>query len=129
MGPDFEVVRILTELLDELNIGENEMARSTKTEVLVSILGNDPTLAAELVGELWDTGVKAEFLVNKRRQKHFDYARESRIPWMVLVGEQEIKEGVVQLKELEANNDINIRRGQFVEELGGDGILHLIDGA
>ncbi|KAF1874519.1 hypothetical protein Lal_00029946 [Lupinus albus] len=96
---------------------QNQMARPTKTEVLVSILGNDLTLAAELVGELWDAGVKAEFLVNKRRQKHFDYAKESRIPWMVLVGEQEIKEGLVQLKELETNNDIKIPRDQFVEEL------------
>ncbi|OIV93457.1 hypothetical protein TanjilG_10089 [Lupinus angustifolius] len=96
---------------------QNQMARPTKTEVLVSILGNDLTLAAELVGELWDAGVKAEFLVNKRRQKHFDYAKEARIPWMVLVGEQEIKEGLVQLKELEANNDIKIPRAQFVEEL------------
>lgn len=93
------------------------MARPTKTEVLVSILGNDITLGAELAGELWDVGVNAEFLVNKRRQKHFDYAKESRIPWMVLVGEQEIKEGMVQLKNLEASNDVNIPRGNFVEEL------------
>ena len=41
------------------------MARPTKTEVLVSIVGNDFTLAAELAGELWDARVKAEFLVNK----------------------------------------------------------------
>ncbi|KAE9597542.1 putative histidine--tRNA ligase [Lupinus albus] len=101
---------------------QNQMARPTKTEVLVSILGNDLTLAAELVGELWDAGVKAEFLVNKRRQKHFDYAKESRIPWMVLVGEQEIKEGLVQLKELETNNDIKIPRDQFVEELKKRGL-------
>jgi histidyl-tRNA synthetase len=83
----------------------------------VSILGNDLTLAAELAGELWDAGVKAEFLVNKRRQKHFDYAKESRIPLMVIVGEQEIKEGVVQLKDLEASNDVSIPRGEFVQEL------------
>lgn len=95
------------------------MVRPTKTEVLVSILGNDVTLAGELAGELWDAGVKAEFLVNKRRPKHFDYAKESRIPWMILVGEQEIKEGTVQLKNLEAGNDVNINipRENFVEEL------------
>ena len=93
------------------------MARPTKTEVLVSIVGNDFTLAAELAGELRDARVKAEFLVNKRRTKHFEYAKESRIPWMVLVYEQEIKEGVVQLKNLEANIDIKISRAEFVEEL------------
>lgn len=93
------------------------MARPTKTEVLVSIFGTDLTLAAELAGELWDAGVKAEFKVNKRRQKHFDYAKESRIRWMVFVGEQEIKEGMVLLKDLEANNDINVPRAEFVDQL------------
>ncbi|PNY04496.1 histidine-tRNA ligase-like protein [Trifolium pratense] len=95
------------------------MARPTETEVLVSILGNDVTLARELAGELWDAGVKAEFLVNKRLPKHFDYAKESRIPWMILVGEQEIKEGTLQLKHFEAGSvvNINIPRENFVEEL------------
>ncbi|WJX11445.1 histidine--tRNA ligase [Trifolium repens] len=98
---------------------KNQMARPTKTEVLVSILGNDVTLAGELAGELWDAGVKAEFMVNKRLPKHFDYAKESRIPWMILVGEQEIKEGTLQLKHFEAGSvvNINIPRENFVEEL------------
>lgn len=95
------------------------MARPTKTEVLVSVLVDDLTLAGELAGELWDAGVKAEFLVHKRRPKHFKYAEDSRIPWMILLGEQEINEGTVQLKNLEAGSDVNINipRGSLVEEL------------
>lgn len=46
------------------------------------------------------------------KQKHFEYANKSRIPWMVLVGEREVKEGVVQLKDLEGSNLVSI-----VEEL------------
>jgi len=95
------------------------MARPTKTEVLVSILGNDVPLAAKLVGELWDDGVKTEFLVHKRRSKLFYYAKVSRIPWMILVGEQEIKERTVQLISLESGNDVNINipRKNLVKEL------------
>ncbi|CAJ2672784.1 unnamed protein product [Trifolium pratense] len=98
---------------------QNQVIRPNKTDVLVSILGNDVTLAGELVGELWDAGVKAEFLVNKRRQKHFDHAKDSKIPWMILVGEKEIKDGTVQLKHLEAGSDVkyDIPRETFVEEL------------
>lgn len=44
--------------------------------------------------------------------KHFEYENKSRIPWMVLVGEREVKEGVVQLKDLEGSNLVSI-----VEEL------------
>jgi histidyl-tRNA synthetase len=95
------------------------MARPTKTEVLVSILGSDVAVGAKLVGELWDARVKAEFLVHPGRSKHFDYAKKNRIPWIIVVGEQEIKEGTVQLKSMETGNDVNINipRENFVEEL------------
>jgi len=82
-------------------------------------LGNDVTLAAKPSGEPWDAAGKEKFLVDKRRSKHFDYAKESRIPWMALVGEREIKEGTVQLKSLESGNDVNINipRENFVKEV------------
>ncbi|WJX48698.1 histidine--tRNA ligase [Trifolium repens] len=99
---------------------QNQTARPTNTKVLVSILGNDLRLAGELAGELWDARVKAEFLVNKRIQKHFDYATKERIFWMILVDEKQIKDGTVQLKRLEAGKYVNISnppRENFVEEL------------
>ncbi|WJX42680.1 histidine--tRNA ligase [Trifolium repens] len=99
---------------------QNQTARPTNTKVLVSILGNDVRLAGELAGELWDARVKAEFLVNKRIQKHFDYATKERIFWMILVDEKQIKDGTVQLKRLEAGKFVNISnppRENFVEEL------------
>ncbi len=91
--------------------------RATKTEVLVSILGDDLTQAAKLVSELWDAKVKAEYFVNKRVMKHIDRARESRIPWMVIVGERELNEGVVKLKDIEASKEEEIPRSRLVEEL------------
>lgn len=93
------------------------MPRANKTEVLVSILGDDLTLASELVSEFWDVGIKAEFLVNKRIGKHIDRAVESRIPWMVIVGERELNKGVVNLKDVEAAKETEVPRDQIVEEL------------
>ncbi|MED6204455.1 hypothetical protein PIB30_009468 [Stylosanthes scabra] len=116
VGVSLGIERVFA-IMEQQQKDQNQVPRPNKTEVLVSILGNDLTLAAELASELWDAGVKAEFLVNKRRQKHFDFAKESRIPWMVIVGEQEIKEGVVQLKNLEASNDATIPRAQFAEQV------------
>ncbi|KAI9082167.1 hypothetical protein K1719_035907 [Acacia pycnantha] len=56
-------------------------------------------------------------MVNKRPMEHMDRARESRIPWMVLVGERELNKGVVNLKDVEANKEMEIPRDQIVEEL------------
>ncbi|KAL0001080.1 hypothetical protein SO802_014861 [Lithocarpus litseifolius] len=60
------------ELVSEL--GDDLTQAATKTEVLVSILGDDLTQAAELVSELWNAKVKAEYFVNKRVMKHIDRA-------------------------------------------------------
>ncbi|VVA24763.1 PREDICTED: histidine--tRNA ligase [Prunus dulcis] len=97
--------------------GQNQTTRATKTEVLVSVLGDDLTQAAELASELWAAKVKAEYLVNKRVSKHFDRAKESRIPWMIIVGERELNEGVVRLKDIEAAEESIIPRSRIVEEL------------
>ncbi|KAI9075018.1 hypothetical protein K1719_043068 [Acacia pycnantha] len=116
VGVSLGIERVFA-IIEQLQKDRNEMPRANKTEVLVGILGDDLTLASELASELWSVGIKAEFMVNKRPMKHIDRARESRIPWMVLVGERELSKGVVNLKDVEANKEMEISRDQIVEEL------------
>ncbi|KAF5799165.1 putative histidine--tRNA ligase [Helianthus annuus] len=97
----------------------NQVVRASETQVLVSILGDDLSLAAKLVSMCWDAKLKAEFLVNKRLNKHFDRAKEFGIPWMVIVGEQEIKKGTVRLKNKDANVEKECATSNFVDELIG----------
>lgn len=94
-----------------------QTTRATKTEVLVSIIGDDLTQAAELATELWRARLNTEYLVNKRVMKHIDRARDSRIPYMVIVGERELNEGIVKLKDVEAAKEEEIPRSKLVEEL------------
>ena len=83
----------------------------------MAILGDDLSLAAELVSKLWAARLKAEYMVSKRVMKHIERARASRIPLMVIVGERELNEGVVRLKDVEANKEEEIPRDRLVEEL------------
>jgi len=85
--------------------------------VLIGYLGDDLPLTAELVKEFWEAGLKAEFLIDKRVRKHIDYAKEYRIPWLVLVGKRELSEGVVKLKDFENAKDEVVRRSAIVQEL------------
>lgn len=94
-----------------------QVVRATETQVLVGILGDDLPLAAELVSEFWDAGLKADYLVNKRVTKHFDHAKEQRVPFMVLVGERELSEGVVKLKDMDAAKEETVAREHIVQEL------------
>jgi histidyl-tRNA synthetase len=94
-----------------------QVIRATETEVLVSILGKDLVLAAELVNELWSAGIKAEFKLTTRVQNHIKYATQTGIPWMVLVGESEMKAGKVKLKDIRANQEEEVLRKDFVQVL------------
>nr|GMC77343.1 histidine--tRNA ligase, cytoplasmic [Ipomoea batatas] len=96
---------------------KDKEVRASKTQVLVSILGDDLNLASEIASELWDAKLKAEFLVNKRVTKHFDRAKESKIPWIVIVGERELSEGIVKLKDVSAAKEYPVPRNNLVEEL------------
>ncbi|XP_047980730.1 histidine--tRNA ligase, cytoplasmic-like [Salvia hispanica] len=91
--------------------------RATETQVLVSILGDDISLGAELASELWDAKLKAEVMVNKRVIKHIDRARGSKIPYMAIVGDQELSKGVVKLKDVTAATEDEIPRIELVAEL------------
>ena len=74
-------------------------------------------MAAELVSELWDAKIKAEFGQTKRVMNHINRAKQSGIPWVVFVGESELSSGVVKLKNIEANKEEVVQRADFVEEL------------
>uniref|UniRef100_A0A453AX41 Anticodon-binding domain-containing protein n=1 Tax=Aegilops tauschii subsp. strangulata TaxID=200361 RepID=A0A453AX41_AEGTS len=70
---------------------ESQVIRASVTEVLVSILGKDLILAAELANELWSAGIKAEFKLTTRELDHIKYVTQTGIPWMVLVGQGELE--------------------------------------
>ncbi|CAA6653929.1 unnamed protein product [Spirodela intermedia] len=116
VGISLGIERVFT-IMEQLAKGHNQSARATETEVLVAVLGKDLPLAAELVSEMWRVGINAEFSIHKKVMKHIDRARQSRIPWMVLVGELELEKGIVKLKNIEESTEEDVPRGEIVEEL------------
>ncbi|KAM6550181.1 hypothetical protein CsatB_021857 [Cannabis sativa] len=116
VGVSLGIERVFN-IMEQIQKDQNQTTRATKTEVLVSILGEDLIQAAELASELWDAKIKAEYLVAKRPDKHFRHAEESKIPWMLMVGERQVKEGTVRLKDVESKAEDVIQRGSVVEEL------------
>lgn len=94
-----------------------QAVRATETQVLVAVLGDKLAVAAELVSEFWDVDIKAEYKVHKKVMKHIEYAIDSKIPWMVIVGERELNEGIVKLKNIETATEEAIPRSNLVGEL------------
>ncbi|KAF8054669.1 hypothetical protein N665_1321s0015 [Sinapis alba] len=123
MSLGIERVFNILEKKQKLEEKKTRVVQSTETQVLVSIMeDNKLGEAAELASQLWEADINAEYLVNKRRGKHFDRATStgSEIPWMVIVGKTELSEGVVTLKKILKGSEEEVPgvpRDSFVAEL------------
>lgn len=115
VGVSLGIERVFA-IMEQLQKDQNQVIRATETQVLVGFLGDDLPLTAQLVKEFWNAEVKAEFMVHKRLDKHIGYVKENRIPWLVLVGERELSEGVVKLKNMENGKEEVIPRSAMVQE-------------
>ncbi|KAL2630304.1 hypothetical protein R1flu_014990 [Riccia fluitans] len=119
VGVSLGIERVFA-IMEQQEQDRNKVVRTNQTEVMVVVLGRELTdVAIELVTELWAGKVKAEFVCIARAKlaKEITSALASGIPWMVIAGEDELKEGQVQLKNLEANEQTKIPRDRMVSEL------------
>ena len=93
--------------------------RSVATEVFVAVIGKNLTKERlKVLNELWDNGIKAEILYNEnpRMDKQMDYVVNNKIPFMVFIGENELKENKIKIKCMANSNEIMIEREKLIEE-------------
>ena len=98
----------------------DDSLRSTYTEVLVCAAGKDLTKERfKIVNELWDNGINAEILYNEnpRMDKQLDYGLKNKIPFLLFIGENELKENKIKIKCLANSQELLIERGKMIEEI------------
>eukprot|EP00741_Cyanophora_paradoxa_P008547 tig00001339_g8272.t1 len=92
--------------------------RENETEVYVAQIGAG--LLEErmrIAAELWAAGVKAEFMyaAEPKLQKQLAAALEGGVPLVVIVGEDELKQGLVKLKDLNARTEEPVPRAEVAQ--------------
>lgn len=113
-----ERIFAILEDLERKRAGGN--IRKTQTFVLVGSVGKDLLLERmKLCGELWKADLKAEYLydLNPKPKKQIDYALENQIEMVVWIGEEEMKNGVVKVKNMGARTEEIIPRTELIEYL------------
>ncbi|XP_025243036.1 histidine--tRNA ligase, cytoplasmic isoform X5 [Theropithecus gelada] len=119
VGLSIGVERIFSIVEQRLEALE-EKVRTTETQVLVA--SAQKKLLEErlkLVSELWDAGIKAELLYKKNPKllNQLQYCEEAGIPLVAIIGEQELKDGVIKLRSVTSREEVNVRREDLVEEI------------
>ena len=71
-----------------------------------------------ILGQLRKRGIASELYPDMAKmKKQMSYANARNIPYVALVGEQEMKDGMVTLKEMETGNQELLTPEQLVERL------------
>ncbi|XP_026363945.1 histidine--tRNA ligase, mitochondrial [Ursus americanus] len=94
--------------------------RTTETQVFVATpQKNFLHERLKLISELWDAGIKAELLYknNPKLLTQLHYCEHTGIPLAVIIGEQELKEGVIKLRSVASREEVAIKRENLVAEI------------
>ncbi|XP_054942776.1 histidine--tRNA ligase, mitochondrial isoform X2 [Physeter macrocephalus] len=97
-----------------------EKIRTTETQVFVATPQNNFLQERlKLIAELWDAGIKAELMYknNPKLLTQLHYCENMGIPLVVIIGEQELKEGVIKLRSVASREEVAITRENLVAEI------------
>ena len=116
VGISFGADRIYDVLLT-LNKFPSEAVEGTK--VLFTNLGDkEVTYSLPLLKSLRQVGIVAEiYTENAKLKKQFEYAGKRSIQYMVIVGEDEMSKGNVNLKNLVSGEQITLSKDQLLDKL------------
>ncbi|XP_063304123.1 histidine--tRNA ligase, cytoplasmic [Pelobates fuscus] len=119
VGVSIGIERIFSIMEQKAEASEAKI-RTTGTQVLVAAA--QKKLLEErmkLISELWNAEIKAEMLYKKNPKllNQLQYCEETGIPLVAIIGEQELKDGVVKLRVVDTREEIDVARQNLVEEI------------
>lgn len=115
IGISFGLDRIYL-VMEELGLFPEEA--TSKVEYLFANFGGDDTLEAlKLIKQLREKGVSAELYPESVKiGKQFTYAEKKGIKNLVFLGEEEIKNGTITFKDLEAGEQKTVTLEEFLKD-------------
>uniref|UniRef100_A0A8C8CQV1 histidine--tRNA ligase n=1 Tax=Oncorhynchus tshawytscha TaxID=74940 RepID=A0A8C8CQV1_ONCTS len=94
--------------------------RTTETQVMVaSAQKNLLNERLRLTAELWNAGIKTEVMYKKNPKllSQLQHCEDSGIPLVAILGEQELKDGVVKLRTVHSREEVDVSRAELAEEI------------
>ena len=99
-------------ILNDMNL--IKVQRKSISKVLVVSMVSDLSQAIETANKLREAGINTEvYFDDKKIKAKFKYADKLRIPYVIVIGEDEIKSGTLTLKNMETGEQV----GKTIEEI------------
>ncbi|XP_066572867.1 histidine--tRNA ligase isoform X2 [Amia ocellicauda] len=119
VGVSIGIERVFS-IMEQKAEASADKIRTTETEVMVaSAQKNLLEERLKLTAELWDAGIKAEVMYKKNPKllSQLQHCEETGIPFVAIIGEQEIKDGVVKIRNVATREEVDVTRADLVKEI------------
>ncbi|XP_056129385.1 histidine--tRNA ligase isoform X2 [Lampris incognitus] len=119
VGVSIGIERIFS-IMEQKAEASAEKVRTTEVQVLVaSAQKNLLEERLKLTNELWSSGIKAEVIYKKNPKllSQLQYCEDSGIPLVAILGEQELKDGVVKLRTVATREEMDVSRTDLIKEI------------
>lgn len=114
VGVSIGIERVFAILEEKLK--KDSTVRPIETQIYIGQFGKGLiNERLRLCAELWQIGVKVEtsYKDNPNTQRQLEYVLENGIPLVLWIGESELQQGVVKLKNLNKNEEFFIKREEL----------------
>jgi histidyl-tRNA synthetase len=116
VGISFGADRIY-DVLEQMDKFPTNTGITTKV-IFINFGEKEEAFCLPILAKLRANGVNAELYPSSAKmKKQMTYANNKNIPFVILVGETEIEEGVVSLKNMESGEQEKLTPDQLVEKL------------
>ncbi|KAF2197086.1 histidyl-tRNA synthetase [Delitschia confertaspora ATCC 74209] len=129
VGISFGVDRIFS--ITKARMDASQIIRPNEVDVFVMALGGGKDFTGllaermEVAKTLWDAGIKTEFLWKQKPklQQQFKAAENGGVPWAVILGQDELEQGQVKVKQMglpdghPEKEGVMVQKSELVQEL------------
>lgn len=116
VGISFGADRIY-DVLEQMNKFPEETAATTKV-LFINFGEKEELFCLPILSQLRANGINAEiYPTSHKMKKQMTYANNKNIPYVIMVGESEMEEGVVSLKNMETGDQDKLTPEQLIEKL------------
>lgn len=107
----------LSTIIDALKLQKKESIKKTVTKVYIIPI-NTQQQCLELANKLRKSGINTEVDINKKSiSKNLDYANYYKIPYVIIIGEDELKKQKYKLKDMEAGKEEFLDEKELIKRL------------
>lgn len=118
VGISFGIDRIF-DVMNELNLFPETVNKPTSTKVLFTNFGEaEEQFCFQLMQELRSNGINSELYPEaKKIQKQFEYADKKGIPFVCVIGSDEMNSGVFTVKDLSSGQQEKLNKEDLIKKL------------